>query len=95
MSIQAEASKPQPGRGEITVNVIAPRDPDHPRRFEFRRNELIANAARTAATAFGYVGGNPSFATPDDVVLDRNKSLAAEHVRDGDTLHLVDVGGGV
>ena len=95
MSIQTEENKPHPGHGAITVVVIAPRDPDHPRTFEFRHNELVGDAARTAATAFGYAGGNPSFANADHVVLDRTKSLAAEHVHNGDTLHLVDVGGGV
>jgi hypothetical protein len=95
VSIETEASKPHPDHGQITVTVIAPRDPDNPRTFEFKHNELIADAARTAATAFGYTGGNPSFANDQQVVLDRNKSLAAEHVHDGDTLHLVDIGGGV
>jgi len=95
MSTQTEASKPHPGHGQITVKVVAPRDPDHPRHFEFRHDEVIADAARTAAAAFGYVGGNPSFANAKHVVLDRTKTLAAEHVHDHDTLHLVDVGGGV
>lgn len=95
MSIQTETDKPHPGHGKITVTVVAPRDPDNPRPFEFRHNELISEAATTAATAFGYTGGNPSFANAENVVLDRNKSLAAEHVHDGDTLYLVDVGGGV
>jgi hypothetical protein len=95
MSIQTETDKPHPDHGEITVTVIAPRDPDHPRPFEYRHDELISEAASTAATAFGYTGGNPSFANADNVVLDRTKSLAAEHVHDGDTLYLVDVGGGV
>lgn len=78
----------------ITVTVYAPRSPE-PKTFEFPRNELVGAAARTAADAFGYEGGNPSFATEQKVVLDRNKSLAAEHVHDGEKLNLVDVGGGV
>ena len=77
------------------MTVIAPREPDHPRTFEFAHNELVGDAARTAATAFGYTGGNPSFANGNKVVLDRTKTLGAEHVRTGDTLYLVDVGGGV
>lgn len=95
MTAQTEENTPHPGHGEFTVTVIAPRDPDQPRTFEFAREELVGDAARTAATAFGYTGGNPSFANDDKVVLDRNKTLAAEHVHSGDKLHLVDVGGGV
>jgi hypothetical protein len=80
-----------PGEG---VERYAPREPD-PRPFPFRHAELTGDAARTAADAFGYTGGNPAFANAEKVVLDRTKSLAAEHVHDGDTLYLVDVGGGV
>lgn len=94
MSIEAEAVSIQDDHGSITVSVIAPRDPN-PRQFTFRRNELVGAAARTAADAFGYAGGTPSFANDRNEVLDRDRNLAAEHVRDGDTLHLVDVGGGV
>ena len=89
----------RPGHGGhgrlITVTVIAPRDPGHPRTFEFRPEETVGDAARVAAEAFGYTGGHPTFADDHDVVLDRSKTLRAAHVRDGDTLHLVDVGGGV
>jgi hypothetical protein len=95
MSTQTEAGTPRSGHGIITVIVIAPREPDRPRTFQFRRNERVGAAAQAAADAFGYTGGTPSFANDDSVVLDRDKTLAAEHVRDGDTLHLVDVGGGV
>ncbi|WP_034270650.1 ubiquitin family protein [Haloechinothrix halophila] len=78
----------------LTVTVYAPRSPQ-PKTFQFRRQETVGEAAHAAAEAFGYEGGNPSFATEEQVVLDRNKPLAAAHVRDGDTLELVDVGGGV
>ena len=94
MSIQAETDKPEARHGQITVLVVAPREPD-PRPFQFRHEELTGAAARTAAKAFGYTGGNPAFANSKNEVLDRDKSLAAEHVHDGDTLYLVDVGGGV
>jgi hypothetical protein len=94
MDIQAEAGKPATGHGRITVTVFAPRSPE-PRTFEFRHEELVGEAARTAAAAFEYTGGTPSFANDKNDVLDRSKSLAAEHVHDHDTLHLVDVGGGV
>ena len=94
MSIQTQTSKEEAGHGEITVLVIAPRMPD-PRPFQFRHAELTGDAARTAADAFGYADGNPAFANANSVVLDRSRSLAAEHVHDGDTLYLVDIGGGV
>ncbi len=80
--------------GELSVIVLAPREPD-PRTFEFRRTETVRDSARTAADAFGYEGGNPSFETGRHVVLDRDKTLAEAGVRDGERLHLVDVGGGV
>lgn len=95
MSTETETGALRADHGMIAVIVIAPREPDQPRTFQFRRNERVGAAARTSADAFGYTGGTPSFANDDNVVLDRDKSLAAEHVRDGDTLHLVDVGGGV
>lgn len=94
MGNEAQAAKPHLGGPELTVTVFAPRSPE-PRTFEFRRNLTVGDAARIAADAFGYEGGNPSFATEDQVVLDRGKTLAAAHVRDGDELNLVDVGGGV
>lgn len=94
MSIEVEVSKPEAAHVQITVLVIAPREPD-PRPFQFPHAELTGDAARTAAAAFGYTGGNPTFSNAQHTVLDRTKSLAAEHVHDGDTLHLVDVGGGV
>ena len=94
MSIQSKTDKPAVGHGQITVLVVAPREPD-PRPFQFQHQELTGEAARIAADAFGYMGGNPTFANAENEVLDRTKSLAAEHVHDGDTLYLVDVGGGV
>ncbi len=54
----------------------------------------MGQAARAAADAFGYQGGSPSFAPKDHAVLDRSKTLAAAHVRDGDILELVDVPAG-
>ncbi len=78
----------------LHVSVYAPREPD-PRQFTFQRNDTVGDAARTAADAFGYSSGNPSFQNADGEVLDRSRNLAAAHVRDGDTLQLVDVGGGV
>lgn len=94
MSTEVESDSSRPVGAELTVTVYAPRSPE-PKTFQFRRGETVGQAARTAADAFGYEGGNPSFATEDHVVLDRNKTLAAAHVHDGETLELVDVGGGV
>jgi hypothetical protein len=41
------------------------------------------------------VGGTPTFQNAAGDLLDRSKTIAAEHVKDGDVLELVDVGGGV
>lgn len=94
MTAEVETEKPHAGGPHLTVTVFAPRSPD-PMSFTFRRNDTVGEAARQAADAFGYQGGNPSLATDEQVVLDRAKTLAGAHVRDGDVLHLVDVGGGV
>jgi hypothetical protein len=94
MSTEVEPDGALPLDAELRVTVYAPRSPE-PKMFKFRREETVGQAARTAADAFGYEGGNPSFATEGRTVLDRNKTLAAAHVHDGETLELVDVGGGV
>ncbi|MFC0028007.1 hypothetical protein ACFFMM_00515 [Micromonospora chaiyaphumensis] len=94
MTTEIEEKKPHPGGPLITVTVFAPRSPE-PKTFQFRRNDTVGEAARQVADAFGYQAGNPSLATDDQVVLDRDKTLAGAQVRDGDQLHLVDVGGGV
>ncbi|HEV2345816.1 MAG TPA: hypothetical protein VGS97_17080 [Actinocrinis sp.] len=94
MTIETDQDDLATKRGEVTVIVYAPRTPES-QTFTFQRNERVGDAARTAAAAFGYEGGNPSFATEKNVVLDRTKSLEAEHVHDHQSLNLVDVGGGV
>jgi len=94
MSIETEQVSTTPKHDLLTVIIHAPREPE-PKTFKFPRTELVGAAARTAADAFGYEGGNPSFATEQNVVLDRDKSLEAEHVHDEQKLNLVDVGGGV
>ncbi len=81
------------GPPKITVTVFAPNTVD-PRTFTFEKTEKTGDAAATAAAAFGYNGGTPTFAKGEDV-LDRNKPLVANGVRDGDALELVDAGGGV
>lgn len=80
--------------GELQLKVLSPREPDA-RPFEFPRPEHVADAAQTAALAFGYQPGTWTFQTTDGGVLQRDISLAAAHVHDGDTLELVDAGGGV
>jgi hypothetical protein len=94
LSTEVEPSKTRPADGELTVIVFAPREPN-PKTFEFRRTETVRDSARTAADAFGYEGGNPSFETEHHVVLDRDKTLAEAGVHDDERLNLVDVGGGV
>jgi hypothetical protein len=86
-------SQEQPG-AEITVTVYAPSTPD-PKQFTWQRSLRVGEAARIAADAFGHSGGNPTFRRENGDVLDRTKPLAAEGVRDGDVLEIVDAGGGV
>jgi hypothetical protein len=80
----------------IKVIVYSPRSP-HPKEFEWRKTLRIGEAAREAATAFGYKGGNPGLQTTANPprVLDNNKTLAEEHVHNGEKLELIDTGGGV
>jgi hypothetical protein len=70
-----------------------------PQQWEQKRHPtepwLMRTGSSQAPYEFAHPTGTPSFANDENVVLDRDKSLAAEHVHDGDTLHLVDVGGGV
>jgi len=84
------------GKQEVTVTVFSPRSPD-PKTFTWRKTTKVAEAAREAATAFGYEGGNPGLQTTDEPprVLDNNKTLIAEHIVDGSELEIVDTGGGV
>jgi hypothetical protein len=81
---------------EVTVTVFAPRSPDS-RNFTWRKTTKVGDAAREAASQFGYQGGTPGFQTTDEPprVLDNNKTLVAERVDDGAELEIVDTGGGV
>ncbi|BFV58382.1 hypothetical protein KCMC57_up34860 [Kitasatospora sp. CMC57] len=83
-----------PQHGQLTVTVYAPRDPG-PKTFHFPRTETVGAAAAHAAQQFGYAGGTPSFQNSEGEVLNRDLSLVAARVHNGDTLELVDVGGGV
>lgn len=66
-----------------------------PRTFSWPRSITVEEAAAEAAAAFGYTGGTPTFQTEDGTVLDRGARLATARLKDGDTLEIVDVGGGV
>jgi hypothetical protein len=77
----------------LDVTVFAPRFPD-PKQFAWDKHLTVGAAADEASASFGYAGGTPSLAK-DDQVLERDKQLVAAGVRDGDTLELVDTGGGV
>jgi hypothetical protein len=84
---------PKPDRQTIDVAVFAPGDTES-KPFEFNKHLSVADAAKQAAAAFGLPEGDPTFAK-GTTVLDRNKQLVAEGVRDGDKLELIDTGGGV
>jgi hypothetical protein len=81
---------------DLTITVVAPRSPES-KTFTWRKTTRVGDAAKEAATAFGYQAGTPGFQTSGEPprVLDNNKPLVAEHVRDGDELEIVDTGGGV
>lgn len=77
----------------LDVIVRAPRVPE-PMEFEWDRNKKVGEGARESADAFGYTGDNPTFKKGEDV-LHREKPLHAAGIEDGDTVWLVDAGGGV
>ena len=82
---------------ELTLVVYAPRAPK-PMTFTWPKTMKVGDAARAAATKFDYSGGNPGLlylgVTPPKP-LDNNKTLVAEHLKDGDELEISDTGGGV
>lgn len=88
------AEKKLPDAATLTVFVVAPSEPT-PREFTWHRSMKVGEAAKEAAAAMGFTGQNPTFMTAEGKVLDRTLPLAGAHVRDGDQLELVDVGGGV
>lgn len=81
---------------ELTLRVYAPRAPE-PKTFTWPKTTKVGDAARTAAKEFGYAGGNPGLQLlgPTPRPLDNNKTLVAEHLKDGDELEIIDTGGGV
>jgi hypothetical protein len=84
----------QHGPPTITVKVFAPNSTE-PTEFTFAKTEKVGDAADTAASQLGFQGQLVTFQDKDDRVLDRDKPLMAEQVKDGDELELVDIGGGV
>lgn len=78
---------------KLHVKVLAPRSPK-PKTFKWDENLLVSAAAAEAAQAFDYSGGTPAL-SKNGQVLDPNKSLVQAGVKDGDTLELLDKGGGV
>lgn len=81
---------------EIKVTVHAPRFPE-PKVFTWAKTMKAGDAAQEAATAFQYQPGTYGLQTLDAEhrVLDNDKPLVAEHVKDGDELELIAKGGGV
>jgi hypothetical protein len=85
-----------PDKQELTLVVYSPRTPE-PKTFTWSKTMKVQDAASAAAAAFGYAAGNPglqTLATPARQ-LDKNKTLVAEHLEDGDELEIIDTGGGV
>jgi hypothetical protein len=78
---------------EITVTVFAPSHVE-PKQFTWPVNMKVGAAAAEAAAVFGVEVEAPTF-EKDDKVLDRDKTLAADGVKEHDTLELVSAGGGV
>lgn len=93
MSKQAQRpAPPDPATLEIVVYSALSVEP---KTFSWARQTTVGQAADEAAAAFRYEGGTPTLQTEDGTVLDRGTRLAATRLRDGDTVELVDVGGGV
>ena len=83
-----------PEQATLTVLVHAPGTPEG-KEFTWKKSVKVGDAAREAAAAFGLIGGTPTLLDEEGRVLDRNRPLVAEGVRDGAKLELVDVGGAV
>ena len=79
---------------DVHVEALSPREP-HPKPFTWPSSMTVGQAALEAATAFGYVGGNPTLQNSTGKALDRSLTLEQAGVRDGDKLEVIDAGGGV
>jgi len=78
----------------VRVEVFVPSQVDG-KSFTWLGDMLVSAAAAEAAAEFGIQGWTPSFQNDAKKVLDRNQSLLAQGVDSGDSLELVDAGGGV
>jgi hypothetical protein len=98
MNLETNVASPVSAAAHDVLHVVvfAPRAPN-PKTFAWQAILTIGDAARQAATDFGYTGGNPGLQTEgrQPRVLDNNKTLAAEQIHNGDKLELIDTGGGV
>lgn len=83
----------KPKEKKIEVTVFAPRATE-PKKFNWAAKLTVGAAAAEAAEAFGYAPGQPTLARGEHT-LDREETLHAAGVKDGDKLELVDIGGGV
>jgi hypothetical protein len=82
-------------RRTIVLIVSAPKELK-PKRFRFRLDETVGEAAKAAAKSFDYQeGGTPSFQLENGDVLDRTLTLRAAGLHSLEKVELVDAGGGV
>jgi hypothetical protein len=81
---------------DLTLVVHAPRAPE-PQTFTWPKTMKVSDAAAAAAGAFGYTATNAELQLLGATVrvLDGNKTLVAEHLKDGDELEVTATGGGV
>ena len=85
--------KPQ-GPPTFTLTVYEPSEVE-PKVFTWAKTMKVSDAAQEAASTFKVQVKIPTFENAQHEILDRNKPLVAAGVRDGDSLELVDIGGGV
>jgi hypothetical protein len=78
---------------QLHVVVNAARSPEA-KEFTWDPELLVAQAADEVAEAFGYAPGTPTLSLKG-TTLERDKTLAASGIKNGDKLELVDIGGGV
>jgi hypothetical protein len=75
----------------VHVTVCSPQVPAG-LRFRFPKGFTVGFAAKVAAGKYGYDGSSTNFQTVSKKVLDRNLTLEAAGVQNGDVLELVDPG---
>ncbi len=85
--------KPKPDKTTITVTVFAINSTDGTS-FTWEKTMKVRDAAAAVATAFGITDENATL-SEDGTALDRDKTLVAAKIDDGDKLDLVSTGGGV